>query len=154
MASAIDMTEEAWQEEKNRYRTRLSTIIIPVDISPGVAKGLLSRIDGFFSEIRLELAELDGRKERIDNVVREWEREKADGRNEIERKQNATIALQNYPLGNGETTNMYEVQRQMTERSAYMQGVLDVLYGKQSRLITITGVLKLEKDLAPYADIN
>lgn len=154
MATAIDMTDEAWAAEKDRYRQRLSTIIIPVDISPGIAKGLLSRIDNIFSEVRLEMAELDGRKERIDNIVREWEREKANGRNEIERKQNATIAIQNYPLGGGETTNLYEVQRQMTERSSFLQGVLDVLYGKQSRLITITGVLKLEKDLAPYGDIN
>lgn len=154
MASAIDMNEEAWAQEKLRHKARLSTIIIPLDINPGVAKGLLSRIDSYFSEIRLELAEIDGRRERVDNVVREWEREKANGRNEIERKQNATIALQNYPLGDGQTTNMYEVQRIMTERAAYLQGVLDILYGKQSRLITITGVLKLEKELSPYQNLE
>ena len=152
MASAIEMSEESWQAQKQAYRDRLATIIIPLDISPGVAKGLLSRIDAFFSEIRLELAETDGRKERIDNVVREWEREKADGRNEIERKQNATRAIQEYPLGDGTSTNLYEVQRQMTERASFLQGVLDVLYGKQSRLITITGVLKLERDLSPHSE--
>lgn len=152
MALAIEMSEEAWQAQKQAYRDRLATIIIPLDISPGIAKGLLSRIDAFFSEIRLELAETDGRKERIDNVVREWEREKADGRNEIERKQNATRAIQEYPLGDGTSTNLYEVQRQMTERASFLQGVLDVLYGKQSRLITITGVLKLERDLSPHSE--
>jgi hypothetical protein len=153
MASAIDMTEESWQRQKQLYRERLATLIIPLDISPGVAKGLLSRIDNFFSEIRLELAETEGRKERIDNLVREWEREKANGRNEIERKQNATKALQEFPLEEGVTTNLYEVQRQMTERTAFLQGILDVIYGKQSRLITITGVMKLEKDLSPHAEI-
>jgi hypothetical protein len=152
MTSAIDMSDESWQVQKQAYRDRLATIIIPLDISPGIAKGLLSRIDSFFSEIRLELAETDGRKERIDNVVREWEREKADGRNEIERKQNATRAIQEYPLGDGTSTNLYEVQRQMTERASFLQGVLDVLYGKQSRLITITGVLKLERDLSPHSE--
>lgn len=154
MESSVDMSDQAWQEQKQAYRERLTTIIIPLDITPAVAKGLLSRIDAFFSHIRLELAECEGRKERIDNLVREWEREKANGGNEIQRKQNATIALQNFPLGNGETTNLYEVQRQMTERTSYLQGVLDVLYGKQSRLITITGVLKLEKDLSPYGDMQ
>lgn len=154
MASAIDMTEEAWQAQKQAYRERLGTIIIPLDISPGVAKGLLSRIDAFFSEIRLEVAETEGRKERIDNIVREWEREKASGSNEIQRKQNATKALQEYPLEEGMKINMYEVQRQMTERLSFLNGVLDVLYGKQSRLITITGVMKLEKDLSPHADIQ
>lgn len=154
MASAIDMTEEAWQAQKHAYRERLGTIVIPLDISPGIAKGLLSRIDSFFSEIRLELAETEGRKERIDNIVREWEREKANGRNEIERKQNATKAIQEFPLEEGVVVNLYEVQRQMTERTSFLQGVLDVLYGKQSRLITITGVMKLEKDLSPHADIQ
>lgn len=152
MASAVDMNEESWQHQKAAYRERLTTIVIPLDISPGIAKGLLARIDAFFSQIRLELAECEGRKERIDNIVREWEREKANGGNEIQRKQNATKALQEYPVGNGETTNLYEVQRQMSERTSYLQGVLDVLYGKQSRLITITGVMKLEKELSPYAD--
>jgi hypothetical protein len=153
MSSIIEMSDEQWQITKQTYRDRLATLIIPLDITPGVAKGLLSRIDNFFSEIRLELAEAEGRKERIDNLVREWEREKATGTNEIQRKQNATKALQEFPLGDGQTTNLYEVQRQMTERTSYLQGVLDVLNGKQSRLITITGVMKLEKDLSPHAQI-
>lgn len=153
MSSAIDMTEESWQRQKGIYRERLNTIIIPLDISPGVAKGLLSRIDAFFSEIRLEVGETEGRKERIDNLVREWEREKANGRNEIERKQNATKAVQEYPLDDGSIVNLYEIQRQMTERLSFLQGVMDVLYGKQSRLITITGVMKLEKDLSPYGEV-
>ena len=151
--AVIDMTEEGWEQQKQMYKERLTTIIIPLDISPGVAKGLLSRIDSFFSEIRLELAEAEGKKERVDNIVREWEREKANGSNAIQRKQNATKAIQEYPLPDGSNVNLYEVQRQMTERTAYLQGVLDVLYGKQSRLITITGVLKLEKELSPHAEI-
>jgi hypothetical protein len=151
--SAIDLTDEGWARAKQHYRERLSTLVIPLDITPGISKGLLSRIDNFFSEIRLELAEAEGRKERIDNVVREWEREKANGSNEIQRKQNATKAVQEYPLDDGTVVNLYEVQRQMTERTSYLQGVLDVLNGKQSRLITITGVMKLEKELQPHAEM-
>lgn len=152
MVLILEMSEEAWLVQKQAYRERLGTIVIPLDISPGIAKGLLSRIDSFFSEIRLELAETDGRKERIDNLVRELEREKANGRNEIERKQNATKAVQEHELNGGMTVNLYEVQRVMTERAGFLQGVLDVLYGKQSRLITITGVMKLEKDLSPHSE--
>lgn len=154
MSSFVGMSEQDWLAQKASYRQRLTTIVIPLDISPGVAKGLLSRIDSFFSEIRLELAEMEGTKERIDNIVREWEREKADGSNEIQRKQNATKALQKYPLGDGEEVNLYEVQRQLTERTSFMQGIMDVLNGKQSRLITITGVMKLEKDLSPHSNIE
>jgi hypothetical protein len=151
--SAINLSEQEWQRLKQAYRERLSTLLIPLDITPGVSKGLLSRIDNFFSEIRLELADAEGQKERVDNIVREWEREKANGSNEIQRKQNATKAVQEYPLEDGTIVNLYEVQRQMAERTSYLQGVLDVLNGKQSRLITITGVMKLEKELQPHAEI-
>lgn len=150
--SIITMDEAQWSTQKQEYKRRLSTILIPLDITPAVAKGLLSRIDTFFSELRVEHAELEGRKERIDNIVREWEREKATGANELARKRNATMALQAYPIGNDETVNMYEVQRQMTERLSFVSGLIDILHGKQSRLITITGVLKLEKELSPHAD--
>jgi hypothetical protein len=152
--SIITMTEEEWAERKNYYKERLSSIVIPLDITPGVAKGLLSRIDAFFSELRLELSEIEGRKERIDNLVREWERAKANGTNEIARKRNATEAIQNYPISDDETINLYEVQRQMTERLSFVQGVIDILNGKQSRLITTTGLLKLEKELSPHANIG
>jgi hypothetical protein len=153
LSSTLSMSEEQWEAQKESYKVRVSSIMIPMDISPGVAKGLLSRIDNMFSEVRMEMSDVAGRKERVDNIIREWEREKANGRNEIERKQNATKAIQNFPV-DGDTTNLYEVQRQMTERLAYLQGVIDVLNGKQSRLITITGVMKLEKDLSPYSNIE
>lgn len=151
--SITTMSDEEWTVKKGTYRTRLGTIIIPLDISPGVAKGLLSRIDAFFSEIRLELSEVQSQKEVVESIIREWERSKATGANETARKLTATRALQEYPNEQG-TINMYEVQRQLTTRHAFLQGVLDILNGKQARLITITGVLKLEKDLIPYADLG
>lgn len=150
--SVISMTENEWEARKQTYKSRLTTIVIPLDITPGVAKGLLSRIDAFFSELRLEVAEVEGRKERIDNIVREWERAKAIGGNEIARKKAATEAIQNYPVDGDGTINLYEVQRQLTERLSYVSGVIDVLNGKQSRLITTTGLLKLEKELSPHSD--
>jgi hypothetical protein len=122
--SVISMTEHEWEARKQSYRSRLTTIVIPLDITPGVAKGLLSRI----------------------------ERAKAIGGNEIARKKAATEAIQNYPVDGDETINLYEVQRQLTERLSYVSGVIDVLNGKQSRLITTTGLLKLEKELSPHAD--
>lgn len=152
--SVAEMTEEQWIAQKQRYKERLSTIVIPLDITPGVAKGLLSRIDRLFSEVRMELAEVEAQKETIDNIVREWERSKATGTNDITRKRNATLALQEYPGPDGEPINMYELQRQLTSRHSFVMGIIDTLYGKQSRLITITGVLKLEKDLSPYGDIG
>lgn len=152
--SIATMTNEEWEQQKQRYKERLSTIVIPLDITPGVAKGILSRIDAFFSEVRLELAEVEEQKEVVDNIVREWERSKATGSNDIARKRNATLALQQYPGPDGEPINMYELQRQLVSRHAFLMGVVDTLNGKQARLITITGVMKLEKDLSPHGDIG
>ena len=154
MSSILDMNDEEWAQQKLEYKRRLSTIIIPLDISATVAKGLLSRIDAFFSEIRLEVSEVEGRKESIDNIIREWERTKIAGGNELERKRRASVAIQEYPIDEGRTVNLYDIQRQLTEKLSYLLGVLDILNGKQSRLITITGVLKLERDLSPHSDIS
>lgn len=149
MTTIENMTEEQWENQMNDYRQRLATIRIPLEINPGVAKGLLSRIDTFFSEVRLDLSHLDGRKEYMSSLIREVERQKAIGSNEMDRKRNATMSLQNFETNDGSIVNLYEVQRTLIQRSSYLQGVVDIIAGKQARLITITGVLKLEKDLMP-----
>lgn len=154
MSSILEMNDQEWANQKTEYKRKLGTIVIPLDISPGAAKGLLSRIDAFFSEIRLEIAEVEGRKEGIDNIIREWERTKIAGNNELERKRRASAAIQEYPIEEGQTVNLYNVQRQLSERLSYLLGIMDILNGKQSRLITITGVMKLEKDLAPHGDAS
>lgn len=154
MPSILEMNDEQWREQKVEYKRKLSTIVIPLDISPGAAKGLLSRIDAFFSEIRLEVAEVEGRKEGVDNIIREWERTKIQGTNELSRKKAASNAVQQYPIEEGQTVNLYDLQRQLAERLSYLLGIVDILNGKQSRLITITGVMKLEKELSPHGDIS
>lgn len=142
-----------WQRLKQSYKDRLATIVIPLDISPGVAKGLLSRIDAFFSELRLEVAEISAQKEQIEILIREIERVKATGGNEIARKKAASEAVQKYEV-NGSIVNLYDIQRELIEKSSFLYGVLDVLNGKQARLITISGVLKLEKELSPYGTLS
>lgn len=154
MSSVLEMTDEQWVGAKAEYKRKLSTIIIPLDITPSAAKGLLSRIDAYFSEVRLEIAEVEGRKEGVDNIIREWERTKIAGGNELERKKRASTAIQEYPIEEGQTVNLYNVQRQLMERLSYLLGIMDILNGKQSRLITITGVMKLERELSPYGDIS
>ena len=149
----MSLTEHEWIAKKKAYKTRISTIGIPLDVTPGVAKGILSRIDSFYSDIRLELAEIEGQKEKIENLIRELEREKAVGKSDSERKRNATIEIQNFNTGT-EKTNLYQIQRELAERGSYMRGIVDILTAKQSRLITTTGILKLEKELSPYANIG
>ncbi|MDK2600579.1 hypothetical protein QO179_24100 [Bacillus stercoris] len=62
MSSVVDLPENEWVVKKQQYKERLSSIMIPLDPTPGIAKGLLSRIDNLFSELRLEVAEGEGKK--------------------------------------------------------------------------------------------
>lgn len=151
MSSIIAMTNAEWEQQKAEYRRRLNELYIPIDIHPRTAFNLLSSIDMFFSEIRLDLSEIEGYKERIDSIIRELERQHAVGNNESTRKKNATLAVQNFTLDNNQTTNLYEVQRVINERLSFIQGVVDILNAKQARLITITGILKIEQNLFPYS---
>lgn len=153
--SVLHLSKEAWLARKEQYKQRLSTIVIPLDITPGVAKGILARIDAFFHEIRLEYSELEEEKETVDSIVTEWERTKIVGTSDMLRKKSASEALQNYPLNDeGGTINLYEVQRTIHSRLSYMKGLISILDGKQSRLITASGFLKVEKDLIPHANIG
>jgi hypothetical protein len=148
------LPEEEWSRLKQVYKQRIASIIIPLDISPGIGKGLLSRIDAFFSEVRVELGELDGQKEKIDLLIKELERTAAEGANDMARKKSATQAVQNYKISPEETVNLYDLQRTLAERSSFLFGIVDTLNGKHSRLITAGGLLKLEKDFIPHASID
>ena len=140
-----------WEHKKNQYREHLRSFVIDNDINPGRAKELLARIDVFFSEVRLEFSEVEAQKEYIDSLIRELEREYAEGRNESTRKKAATLAVKNYQDGD-RTVNLYEIQRMINERYAFLKGVIDVLNAKQARLITISGLLKIESNLFPYSN--
>lgn len=154
MSITGSMTPEQWEARKAEDRRRLSTIVIPLDITPGVAKGLLSRIDAFYSEVCLELGELEAQRENLDSRIEEWERTKIAGTNDMVRKKTASEAIQAYPVGNGETVNLYELYRNINERYSWIKSVIKALEGKQSRLITVGGLLKLEKELAPHASLE
>lgn len=148
------MPQADWIQQKQVYKQRLATIVIPLDISPGVAKGLLSRIDSFFSEVRVELGEVEGEKERVDSLIKELERSAAEGTNETARKKAATEAVKNYQITPEETVNLYDLQRLLYERHSFLIAIVDTLNGKQSRLITVGGLLKLEKELIPHASLD
>jgi hypothetical protein len=152
--TTFGVPNEDWLRQKQVYKQRLATIVIPLDISPGIAKGLLSRIDSFYSEVRVELGELEGQRDKVDFLIKELERSAAEGTNETARKRAATEACQNFRITPEEVVNLYDAQRTLYERYSFLSSIVDTLNGKQSRLITVGGLLKLEKDLVPYASLD
>lgn len=151
MASVSTMTQEQWVQYKAQLKQQLNQIQIPIDANPATVRVILAQLDKLYTDMRMEYAELEGHKDRIDCLIREIERVQAIGKNEIDRKRNASLAVQQYPGKNGEVINLYDFQRQLSERYSFLRGILDSLFGKQNRLITLNGMLKLEKDTQPYA---
>lgn len=144
MRNIVDMSTEEWNAYKVELRASVQTIAIPADVSPKVAIVILSRIDQIHSMIRVEYAELESAKESTDLIVKETERMGLQGRNEDARRRSAVLAVRERQI-NGFT--LYDLQRENTKRYMFLRSILDVLMSKQSRLITINGLLKLEKDL-------
>ncbi|MFE4029275.1 hypothetical protein ACFX4N_24295 [Priestia sp. YIM B13551] len=145
MNPIVDMTKEQWTTYRDELARDVQAIQIPTDVNPGMAISILSRIDNIYSNLRLHYSELESSKERVDLMVREIERVGLQGKNEDERKRNAVMEVRKVSTSNGLT--LYDMQRESTERYMYIRGILDVLINKQNRLITINGLLKLDKDL-------
>jgi len=146
----VDMTKEEWNGYRSALTADVTSIRIPTDVNAGMAISILSRIDNIYSFLRLQFSDLEASKERIDLMVKEIERVGLEGRNEDDRKRNAVLEVRKVKTENGLT--LYDMQRETTDRYMYIKGILDVLTNKQNRLITINGLLKLDKDLMVSQD--
>lgn len=145
MNPIVDMTAEQWTAYRRELNHNTQSIHIPTDVNPAMAISILSRIDNIYSTLRIQFSDLESSKERIDLMVKEIERVGLTGKNEDERKRNAVMEVRKVTTQEGLT--LYDMQRESTERYMFIKGILDVLINKQNRLITINGLLKLDKDL-------
>lgn len=146
----VDMTKEEWSGYRSTLNANVTSIQIPTDVNAGMAISILSRIDNIYSFLRLQFSDLEASKERIDLMVKEIERVGLEGKNEDDRKRNAVLKVREVKTESGLT--LYDMQRETTDRYMYVKGILDVLTNKQNRLITINGLLKLDKDLMVSQD--
>lgn len=132
----------------SKYRKDLNEIKLPPDINPVTARFILSQLDNLYTNIRFYLSDIESTYQRSESIIRENERIQAVGKNEEERKRNASSYLANFPIDDeGETTNMYEWNRTLRTRYELIQGIVDVITNKQQRLITMNGFLKIDKEI-------
>jgi len=146
----VNMQTEDWAEYCKKLKNSIANIHIPNDVNPPVAINIISRIDHLYSNLRIQFSELESTKERIDTMIKEIERVGLKGSNEHERKRNAVMAVIESTDDN--EMSLYDIQRETNERYNFIRGVIDVLMAKQARLITINGLLKLEKELIGGTD--
>lgn len=144
------LNDQSWDEEKRSVKNHVNQIKIGNDLDPGIARQRIAQLDDWYSRCRIYLNDFTEQKDKVDSIIREIERSHAEGSNEMSRKQNATRHLQAYPVDDdGETVNMYELQRYLQARVSFYNNVIDILRNKQSVMITVNGMMKLEKDLMP-----
>lgn len=146
----VSMDQNEFYEFRRELNEQVKAIHIPEDINPMLGKMIISQIDELYTRIRLDLVDIENGVNRVESTIREWERSKASGSSDTQRKKNATEALQNYDAGDGTIMNMYEVQRSFVNRENSLKAILDTLSNKQNRLVTVTGLMKLDKELSSF----
>lgn len=145
--------EYEFMEYKRNWTTRLQEIRLPEDISSGVGQLILSQLDEAYAYLRVDLGEMESAKEKAESIIRQNERSKAEGKNEDDRKKNATQYLENYIVGEGddeEVINMYEWARLLNRRYIIVKSFVDVINNKQQRLITMAGFMKIDSTLGNH----
>lgn len=133
---------------KHKWSGIVREIQLPEDINTGMGQSILSRLDEVYAYLRVDLGEIEAAHSRAESIIRQHERSKAIGKNEDDRKKNATEYLENFPTGEGEeTVNMYEWFRLLNSRYIVIKSLVDVISNKQQRLITMSGFMKVDSTL-------
>lgn len=141
------MKDSSFEQYIEGNREKVINIVIPPDINSMIAKQILSDLDNVYTLIRYDLSEIETAYQRSESIIRQCERTKAEGRNEDDRRKNASLYLEEYPAGENRTINMYEWNRLLRTRYEMVKAIVQIIENKQQRLITMNGFLKIDKDL-------
>ena len=142
----MSSTESDFSIFVNQWATKLEGIHLPPDITTRIGTQVLSELDQAYAILRIHYARIEAAKDKVDSIIRQKERSMAEGSNEQNRRKNATEFLENYPSGE-QTFDMYEYQRVINKRFFMIKGLIDVINNKQQRLITMTGLIKIDSSL-------
>lgn len=145
--SVSSYTDEDFKIYSQKYAVAIQAVQLPPDINTGMGQIILSQLDELYAYLRIDLADLESAYSRAESLIRQNERAQAIGRNEEERKRNATTYLEAFQVGEGKTINMYDEARRLNKRYLMVKGFVDVISNKQQRLITMSGFMKVDSQL-------
>lgn len=141
------MSDSEFKKYIQRFREEITKIKLPQDINSITGQYILSELDNIYTLIRYDLSDIETSYERTESIIRQHERTKTEGRNEEERKKNASLYLESFPVGEDDTVNMYDWNRLLYTRYKMIKALVDIIENKQQRLITMNGFLKIDKHL-------
>lgn len=145
--SVSSYTDEDFKIYSQKYAIAIQAVQLPPDINTGMGQIILSQLDELYAYLRIDLADLESAYSRAESLIRQNERAQAIGRNEEERKRNATTYLETFQIGEGKIINMYDEARRLNKRYLMVKGFVDVISNKQQRLITMSGFMKVDSQL-------
>ena len=105
--SVSSYTDEDFKIYSQKYAVAIQAVQLPPDINTGMGQIILSQLDELYAYLRIDLADLESAYSRAESLIRQNERSQAIGRNEEERKRNATTYLETFQVSEGKTINLY-----------------------------------------------
>lgn len=135
-----------WHRRIDYYTSEVSKIKIPSDLTPGSARVVIGQISNILLDVIQDYHILQNQLSSIEQTISIIEKKNMNGSNAEQRKQNATIAVENIVI-DGKPLNLYNEKRDYEFLVARIQAIKDVLAGQQSLLVSMNGFMKLEKDV-------
>ena len=145
------IASEEWTTMITGYRGRLREVKIIRDLSPQHAKFILSQLDDLYSEVRLTYGDVRKQYDETESLI-ERIRRKAEsiGTNTEMRKANGVKSVENVELGDTRTINLYTIRTTLGHQKEDLDGILAVIEKKQSVVITMSGLLKIESTISGH----
>lgn len=140
------MDKELFASYKAAIEKRIREIQIEPDINTGTSRNLLSKLDILYSELLLDYTEFKYNSEILEQIIQNILRTAIDGKNIAQRTANAIELAHNYNL-NGEIVNLYDLQLEANNQLTFINTMLKLAEAKQSKLITVLGLMKIESSL-------
>lgn len=143
--------DKEWIERIQGYRTRLSNIKITSNITSAQGKFILSQIDDLYSEIRLAYGDIIKQYDETESLIERIRRKaEASGSNTEARKANGIKSVENVEIGSGRTVNLYDIRIHLNFQKEDLEALLAIIDKKQSMVITMSGLLKVESNIAGH----
>lgn len=148
------ITDDEWKELMVKSQEAISQIVIDSDMNSATLKQALCDIDAVRHEIWRTQLTIKSMLESLtskdpEGLFERIRRTNSVGANEDERKKAGIKACENYYDPNiRKVVNLYDVIDYLRHYHNFFKGAMDMLDSKQSLLITMSAVLKLEKNLS------
>ena len=142
---------EEWTKKIADYRNKLLQVNIPRNIDPSQGKYILSLLDSLYGEIRLIYGDVRKQLDEAESLIERIRRKaESKGSNTEIRKANGIDAVEKIELGSGNCINLYNIRTTLNFQKEDLEGLLAIIEKKQSMVITMNGLLKIESNIAGH----